>query len=100
MHLSATKSFMDSTISSSDTLSSTDFGDSDDRPTSGSRASSSQASASQDGAAQALTTPVVDVLQDAQGSNGNGADACSSSSSHGSMSECGPSHLHCAVHLC
>lgn len=87
MHLSATKSTIDSTYSSTDSLSSGDFGDSDDRPASGGSASTSPSSASQDGASRALSTPVKAVMQNGQGSNSNGATAYSSSVSHDSTSE-------------
>lgn len=73
-HLSATRSTMDSTYSSTDTLHSQDFGDSDDRSASGSMASTSaSASSSQDGAGGALSRPVKDVLQTTPGFSSNGA---------------------------
>ena len=87
MHLSATKSTMDSTYSSTDSLSSRDFGDSDDRLASGGSASTSASTASHDGASTALSTPVKAAVQNGQGSSSNGAGAYSSSVSHDSTSE-------------
>ena len=66
---------MDSTYSSTDTLHSRDFGDSDDRSASGSSASTSASASSQNGAGPALSTPVKAVLQTSPGHSNNGAGA-------------------------
>ena len=74
-HLSATRSTMDSTYSSTDTLTSRDFGDSDDRSATGSSASTSASASSQDGAGTALSTSAKAVLQTTPGHSNNGAGA-------------------------
>ena len=82
MHLSATKSTMDSTWSSTDE-SSIPTSTSHDRTMSGSQASTSSSSttASQDGASRALSTPARDVHGNGH-SNSNGAASHSTPSSH------------------